>query len=139
MNKIEVPRDMLERMLGQVREIENQLISLIAGKEILEVELSEVRYYGPLATVYKEGMIVSSERLSSIMKEFGRNPRGAAGYFSSKSPNMTAVGGEKRALTPEGERKVAEAMRRFGSDWLDRLPMVFVGDSSNADNVKITF
>lgn len=139
MSKIEVPREILERMLGQIKEIEGQVAALLEGKETLEVQLSEIRYYGPLALVHREGMVVTSERLSSIMKSFGRNPQGAAGYFSSKSPTMTAVGGEKRALTPLGEKKVAEAARRFGNDWLDRLPMVFVSDSVNSDSTKINF
>lgn len=139
MSKIEVPREILERMLGQIKEMESQISSLLEGKETLEVQLSEVRYYGPLAVVHREGMIVTSERMSSIMKSFGRNPQGAAGYFSSKNPTMTAVGGEKRALTPMGEKKVAEAVRRFGDDWLERLPMVFVSDSANQDSIKINF
>src|SRR5665647_44867 len=99
MSEVKVPREILERMLVQVGDMETLLVSLLQGKELHEVALSEVRYYGPLAEIYNNGMVITSKELSLLMKKYGRNPKGAAGYFSSNSPSMTALGGDKRALT----------------------------------------
>lgn len=78
-------------------------------------------------------------KLSEIVRKYGKDPRGAAGYFKGYNSSMKGIAGGKRALTDEGVRKIEDANERFGEDWLDRIPLNIVSDINNPDDFEVNF
>ena len=136
----------IKLVLEQIDQIKAQLdgmkalllLSLEEGSQGKEMTVYDVRMYAVLEEVYRRGSIVTARELSEISTKWGKDPRGSAGYFSGNSPSMRGgLAGDKRALTPTGEKWVLDYREKYGDDWLDKVDVQYVGNPSVNGDAKI--
>lgn len=131
---IKVPKKTLETLTNRLNMLEHELRAVrlqirnlyaVGGKEIT---VQMVRLVAPLAEVERAGGVVTPLELSWFCRKYGKNPKGAAGYFTGSKPSMRSVGIEERELTADGRAHIRQIELEYGKDWLGKIPLDVVGD-----------
>ena len=129
-----------QEILHQLKEIQGQVNGLIQALEREEQSQSvtatvgEVRRAAILEEVYRQGGIVTAADISVFAQRYGRSPRSCGGYYSGAAPSMTASPDKtRRQLTSVGTELVLETRKKWGEDWLDRLPMDVLSNPHTPD------
>ncbi|MBO8129025.1 MAG: hypothetical protein H0Z39_07480 [Peptococcaceae bacterium] len=119
--------DRLSMLEQEIKAIKIQIRNLYAeeGKEIL---VQAVRWLAPLAEVERAGGVVTPLELSWFCRKYGKNPKGAAGYFTGAKPSMKSIGDNKRALTDYGLKRLRQAEAEYGPHWIDKIPLDIVAN-----------
>ena len=130
-------------ILNELKAIEANIAALIqrieAEHKDITATVGEVRRLAILEEVYRNNGKVTPQEISDYAKKYGKNPSSCAGYYSGKSPSMTASEDRQtRQLTETGERIVNETRKKWGNDWLDRVPMDVIGNH-HTQNAEISF
>ncbi|MFZ5899165.1 MAG: hypothetical protein ACOYU7_08385 [Bacillota bacterium] len=132
--KVQVPLDLLKELVDRLSVLEQEIKAIRVkinnlyaegGKEIL---VSTIRYVAPLADVQRAGGVVTPLELSWFCRKYGKNPKGAAGYFTGARPSMRSISEDQRAITEDGLARVKQIEAEYGEDWLDRIPLDVVGN-----------
>ena len=115
-----------QEILHQLKEIQAQVNGLIQAlereeqNEPITATVGEVRRAAILEEVYRQ--------------RYGRSPRSCGGYYSGAAPSMTASPDKtRRQLTSVGTELVLETRKKWGEDWLDRLPMDVLSNPHTPD------
>lgn len=131
---IKVPRETLEMLTNRLNTLEQELKAVklqirnlyrVGGKEIT---VHTVRLVAPLAEVERAGGVVTPLELSWFCRKYGKNPKGAAGYFTGSKPSMRSTGIEERELTEDGRAHIRQVELEYGADWLEKIPLDAVSD-----------
>ena len=129
-----------KEILHQLKEIQGQVNGLIQALEREEqsqpvtATVGEVRRAAILEEVYRQGGSVTAADISAFAQRYGRSPRSCGGYYSGAAPSLTASGDKtRRELTAVGTELVLEARKKWGEDWLDRLPMSVLSNPHTPD------
>lgn len=132
--KVEVDLELLKSLVDrlaileqELRVIKTQIHNLYSegGKEVL---VATIRWVAPLAEVVRAGGVVTPVELSWFCRKYGKNPKGAAGYFTGMRPSMRSLDDDKRAITEDGRARVLQMEIEYGPDWLERVPLDLVGN-----------
>lgn len=133
----------MKTVLDELKEIEARVSALIqrmeAEHKAVKATVGEVRRLAILEEVFRNNGKVTPQEISDYAKKYGKTPSSCAGYYSGKSPSMTASEDRQtRQLTETGERIVKETREKWGEDWLDRVPMSVIGNHYTPD-AEISF
>lgn len=133
----------MKTILDELKEIEARISALIqrmeAEHKAITATVGEVRRLAILEEVFRNKGRATPQEISNYAKKYGKTPSSCAGYYSGKSPSMSASDDKKtRLLTETGKRIVQETREMWGEDWLDRVPMNVIG-SHQTPNAEISF
>lgn len=133
----------MKTILYELKEIEAHVSALIqrmeAENKAITATVGEVRRLAILEEVFRNNGKATPREISDYAKKYGKTPSSCAGYYSGKSPSMSASDDKKtRQLTETGKRIVKETREMWGEDWLDRVPMNVIGRHQIPD-VEISF
>lgn len=133
----------MKTILDELKEIEARVSALIqrmeAEHKAITVTVGEVRRIAILEEVFRNNGKATPQEISDYAKKYGKTPSSCAGYYSGKSPSMSASDDKQtRQLTETGKRIVQEKREMWGEDWLDRVPMNVVG-CYQAPDAEISF
>lgn len=133
----------MKTILDELKEIEARVSALIqrmeAEHKAVTTTVGEVRRLAILEEVFRNNGKATPQEISDYAKKYGKTPSSCAGYYSGKSPSMTASEDRQtRQLTETGERIVKETREKWGEDWLDRVPMSVIGNHHMPD-AEISF
>lgn len=128
----------MKTILDELREIEARVSALIqrmeAENKAITATVGEVRRLAILEEVFRNKGEATPQEISNYAKKYGKTPSSCAGYYSGKSPSMSASDDKKtRLLTETGIRIVKETREIWGEDWLDRVPMNVIGSYQTPD------
>lgn len=133
----------MKTILDELKEIEARVSALIqrmeAEHKAITVTVGEVRRIAILEEVFRNNGKATPQEISDYAKKYGKTPSSCAGYYSGKSPSMSASDDKQtRQLTETGKRIVQETREMWGEDWLDRVPINVVG-CYQAPDAEISF
>lgn len=122
----------MKTILEELKEIEARVSALIQRMEsehtAITATVGEVRRLAILEEVFRNNGKATPREISDYAKKYGKTPSSCAGYYSGKSPSMSASDDKRtRLLTETGKRIVQETREMWGDDWLDRVPMNVIG------------
>lgn len=122
----------MKTILDELKEIEARVSALIQRMEsehtAITATVGEVRRLAILEEVFRNNGKATPREISDYAKKYGKTPSSCAGYYSGKSPSMSASDDKRtRLLTETGKRIVQETREMWGDDWLDRVPMNVIG------------
>lgn len=133
----------MKTILDELKNIEARISALIqrmeAEHKAITATVGEVRRIAILEEVFRNNGKATPQEISDYAKKYGKTPSSCAGYYSGKSPSMSASDDKQtRQLTETGKRIVQETREMWGEDWLDRVPMNVVG-CYQAPDAEISF
>lgn len=108
------------------------LLALLQSDSSITASIAEIRKIAVLEEVYRLGGSATPNEISAIATKYGKSPSSTAGYYSGNAPSLAASEDSNkqtiRKLTPQGETIVKEYRKKWGEDWLLRIPLDVVGN-----------
>lgn len=123
----------MKTVLDELKEIEAKVSALInrlaSQDKSVVATVAEVRKIAILEEIYRIGGIATAQEISDFARKYGKTPSSTAGYYSGNKPSLAATADrEARELTETGKQVVQETRKKWGDDWLERIPLDIVGN-----------
>lgn len=134
------------QIVAELKQINASITTLIDQLEadpqntVVTTQIVNARKIAVLEEIARCGGSVTPTQVSAFSKKYGKTPSSAAGYFSGIKPSLIASDDRRFRLLSEYGKDLVEATRKkWGDDWLDRLPLATISDPNVAKTLEISF